>query len=59
MGVVSFMLLPLYTRGKGPGAHWIGGCVGSRAGLDIMEKNLTPTGDQTLAVQPESSRYID
>jgi hypothetical protein len=25
-------------RGKGPGAHWIGGLVDPRAGLDDLEK---------------------
>jgi hypothetical protein len=24
----------LYPRGKDPGTHWIGGCVGPRTGLD-------------------------
>jgi hypothetical protein len=34
-----------------PGAHWTGGWVGPRAGLD-EEKNLVTAGNQTPAVQP-------
>jgi hypothetical protein len=36
--VVSFTLLPLYSRGKSPGTHWIGGRVGPRVSLDVAEK---------------------
>jgi hypothetical protein len=34
----------VYPRGKGPGTHWIGGWVGSKTGLDDVEKRkfLTP-----------------
>jgi hypothetical protein len=44
--VVSFTPLPLYPR-----THWIGGCVGPRAGLDGAGKTifLTLTG---LELQP-------
>jgi hypothetical protein len=36
-----------FTPGeRAPGTHWIGGCVGPRAGLDDMKKRkfLTPPG---------------
>jgi hypothetical protein len=36
--VVSIKTRPLYPREKSPDSHWIGGCVGSRAGLHAMEK---------------------
>jgi hypothetical protein len=36
--VVSFTTRPLYSRGKVPGAHWIGSWVDPRASLDDMEK---------------------
>jgi hypothetical protein len=36
--LVSFLPLPLYPRGKTPGTHWIRGWVGTRAGLDAVEK---------------------
>jgi hypothetical protein len=37
--VVSFTPQPLYLRGNAPPhTHWIGGCVGPRAGLDAVEK---------------------
>jgi len=36
--VVSFMPLPLYSQGKTPGTHWIGGWVGSRARLGAVVK---------------------
>jgi hypothetical protein len=43
--MVSLMPLPFYPRERAPGTHWIGGWVGSRAGLDDMEKkNLTLRG---------------
>jgi hypothetical protein len=44
--VVSFTLRPLYSRGKSPGTHRIGGWVDPRAGLDDMEmwKFLPPPG---------------
>jgi hypothetical protein len=37
-----------------PGTHWIGGWVGPRTGLDVMEekKNLALVGHRTPAVQP-------
>jgi hypothetical protein len=36
--MVSFTPRPHYPRGNGPGTHWIGGWVDSRAGLDDVEK---------------------
>jgi hypothetical protein len=35
---VSITLRPLYLRGKVPGAHWLGGWVDPRAGVDDMKK---------------------
>jgi hypothetical protein len=36
--VVSFTSWPLYPGKRAPDTHWIGGCVGSRDGLDAVEK---------------------
>jgi hypothetical protein len=36
--VIGFMLQPLYPRESARGAHWIGGWVGPRTGLDNVEK---------------------
>jgi hypothetical protein len=36
--VVSVTPPPLYPRGESPGAYCIGGWIGLRTGLDIMEK---------------------
>jgi hypothetical protein len=36
--VASVMPLPLYTPGKSPGAHCVGGWVEPGAGLEDMEK---------------------
>jgi hypothetical protein len=36
--VVNFTPRPLYPRGNSPGAHWIGGWVDLKAGLDDLEK---------------------
>jgi hypothetical protein len=53
----------LFTVGeRAPGAHWIGGWVDPRAGLDNVEKILDPTGTWTLTssvIQPVASRYTD
>jgi hypothetical protein len=38
--VVGFTRRPLRPRGKSPGSHWIGGCVGSRTGLDTMKESV-------------------
>jgi hypothetical protein len=48
-----------FTPGeRAPGAHWIGGWVDLRAGLDDLEKLkfLPPPG---LELQPVASRYTD
>jgi hypothetical protein len=39
---------------RAPGTHWIGGWVGPRDGLDVVEKRKTssPAGNRTPAVQP-------
>jgi len=34
--VVSFTPRPLYSQGRAPGTHWIGGWVGPRAVLDAI-----------------------
>jgi hypothetical protein len=36
--MVSFTPQSLYPQGKSPSAHWIGGWVGPRTGLNNMEK---------------------
>jgi hypothetical protein len=36
--VVNFTLRLLYSLGKAPGTHCIGGCMGPRAGRNAMEK---------------------
>jgi hypothetical protein len=41
--VVSFTPPPLYPQGKGPGTHWIGGWVGSRAVLNAVVKRKIPS----------------
>jgi hypothetical protein len=52
-----------FTSGeRAPSTYWIGGWVGSRAGLDNMVKILDPTGTQNskpLVIQPIASCYID
>jgi hypothetical protein len=49
-----------FTPGeRAPVTHSIGDCVGPRTGLDVVEKSLDPTGNQTLAVQPIARRYTD
>jgi len=50
--VVSFALLPLYHRGKNPGTQWIGGWVGTTAGLDAVAKRSNTHVNQTPIVQP-------
>jgi hypothetical protein len=52
----------LLSGEKSPDTHWIGGWVGSRAGLDDVEKILDPTGTRNTdssVVQPLASRYTD
>jgi hypothetical protein len=38
--VLKFMPRPLYSVKKNSGAHWIAGCVGPRAGLDVLENEM-------------------
>jgi hypothetical protein len=40
--MVSFTPRPLYSQGKDPGIHWIGGSVGPRAVLDAAVKKKIP-----------------
>jgi hypothetical protein len=46
-----------------PGAHWIGGCVGPRAGLDDVEKKNSwfyrDLNSDLSAFQPLASRYTN
>jgi hypothetical protein len=51
--VVNFTPRPLYSRGKSPGSHWIGGWVDPRAGLEKMEKK------QFLKLQGSNSKLSD
>jgi hypothetical protein len=49
-----------FTSGEiPPGTHWIRGCVGPRAGLDAVEKNLALAGNRTPAIQHVARRYND
>ena len=52
--VVNFTFLVALPPRKNPGTHWIGGCVGPRVGLDVVEKKkcLTPTGIEPRTFQP-------
>jgi hypothetical protein len=55
--VVSFIPQPLNTEGKNPSIHWIGGWMGPRAGLNVMEKRkmLAPLKNLTLVILPITS----
>jgi hypothetical protein len=48
---------------RAPSTHWIGGWVGSRAGLDAVEKrkflNLPELELRSLCYPPVASRYTD
>jgi hypothetical protein len=59
--VVSFMLLFLYPRGKNTRYSFDSSLCGihSPSGRCGEEKNLTPFGNRTPAVQPEAHRYTD
>jgi hypothetical protein len=47
----------LPPREKVPGAYWVVGCVGHRAGLET--KIFDNSGNQTPTVQPVALRYTD
>jgi hypothetical protein len=51
----------LYTQEWTPGTHWIGGCVGLRAGLDTegREKTFASAGNRTPVVQSVVRHYTD
>jgi hypothetical protein len=51
----------LHPHGKNPHAHWTGGRVGTRAGLDeeARGKILSPVRDQTPVIQSIVRHYID
>jgi hypothetical protein len=56
--VVCFMSQLLYSRGNNPpGIPWIGGWVGSIAGLDAMVKRKIPSSRRES--NPKPSRYAD
>jgi hypothetical protein len=50
--VINFTAQPIYPRKK-PGTYYIGGFLGTRAGLNAVEKrrSLTPAEKRTPAVQ--------
>jgi hypothetical protein len=58
--LVIFTPLPLYPRGDGPGTHWIGGWVRSRAGLEWRgeEKILDATGTRTPTPRSSSLQLV-
>jgi hypothetical protein len=45
---------------RASGTHWIGGCVGPRAGLHAVEKKKfpAPAGNRTLEPQPSSPKPV-
>jgi hypothetical protein len=48
------------SRKRAPGTHWIGGWVGPRDGMKVVEKILYFTGTQTPTPwSPVASRYTD
>jgi hypothetical protein len=62
--VVSFTLRSLYPQERAIHIYWIGGWVGSRAGLDTVSKWIIPShrrdsNPQHLIVQPVVSYCID
>lgn len=54
-------LVSLPAGERAPDSHWIGGWMGTRAGLEGMEKEkyLAPVENRTPAVQPVVRRYTD
>jgi hypothetical protein len=46
-------------QGKRPGTHCIGGCVGSRAGLDRCGKSCPPPGLDPRTLKPVASHYAN
>jgi hypothetical protein len=53
--------IALYPRGRDPGTHWIGGCVGLRAVLDtgLEENSFASARDRNLVVQYVARHYTD
>jgi len=49
---------PLYPQER-PGTHFIGGWMGTRAGLDGWGRSRPPPGFDPRTVQPAASRYTD
>jgi hypothetical protein len=43
MEVIRFTHRPLYSQGKTPGTHWVGGWVSPKAGLDTVSKRKIPS----------------
>jgi hypothetical protein len=53
--MVGFTVRLLYSRGKSPGIHWIGGWMGPKTGMDdVEEKNLAPTGTRNPTPRPST-----
>jgi hypothetical protein len=50
-----YTYLVTYPRRRAPGAHWVGGWVDPRAGLDEMEKLKFLTLPGPLTRTPQSS----
>jgi hypothetical protein len=58
--VFSFTPRSLYPQERVPATHWIGGWVGSRAGLDAVLKrkiSLLLPGLEPPTIQPVAQRY--
>jgi hypothetical protein len=55
----STTVLDLGTREIAPCTHWIGGWVGPRGSLCVMENKPTVARNRTRAVQPVARRSTD
>jgi hypothetical protein len=58
--VISLTPRPLPPRERAPGTNWIGGWVGPRVDVDVLEKSLTtPPQSKPGSPSPLSNHYID
>ena len=57
--VANATLRPLYSPGKIPGTHCIGGWVGPQGQSGRVRKISLPPGFDPRTVQPVASRYTD
>jgi hypothetical protein len=48
----------IYSEERAPSTHWIGGCVGPRAGLDAVMKKKIPSPAENRTLEPQSSSAI-